>query len=215
MMKKNHLFIYITLFTQFILAQEVFLKVGNNTTTYKYKNSAGQGLSGLENGNGVSLELGYKEQFIRRRHNYDSNFGYYVAIALNEYNAKANASGSHEWETKYLGLQYATYYSFLTDTKFNVELQLGLQLATLLSGKQRTNDTYFNLKDSDEFNKPLFMALPGVEFEYKMGSIGEFILGYEYGFTLRKAKENKETLNFNNHNIYFGFNLLINNFFRR
>ena len=53
-------FIFIFLLSQSLISQELFFHLGNNSTTYDYKNSLGQSNPNLRPSKGSFYELGYE-----------------------------------------------------------------------------------------------------------------------------------------------------------
>ena len=105
----KHLFsiALIVLALNFSSAQEVYLNVGRNFTTYDYTNSQGDSNPNVESSSGASYEVGYIFPM-------GDKFGIAAGLTLDQFNATGgNMVNNYSWDTNYLGLQGIAKYKVL------------------------------------------------------------------------------------------------------
>ncbi|WP_396168718.1 outer membrane beta-barrel protein [Flavobacterium sp.] len=186
-------------------AQEVYFSTGKNFTTYNFKNSSGNTNSNLKNGTGNFYEVGYIQPFENEK------FSYSLGLALNEYNnTGGNSANSYSWETQYLGLQGGLMYSIVDRGNFDILPKLGLNMATIVSGKQSINGTYYDLTDEKEFSGLLVTPSIGVQIKYNLSSDGFISLGYNYCFGLNPTNATDQKLSFSTNQLQFGVHYAFN-----
>ena len=204
-MKKLLILIVITCSFQRVHSQEVYFSAGKNFTAYDYKNSSGASNPNLKSGTGNFFELG----FINPLQN--EKFAYSVGLALNEYNnVGGNSANSYTWNTQYLGAQGGFTYSIFDRGDFDILPKFGLNLGTIISGKQTINGTYYDLTQEKEFSGLLVTPSLGVQVKYNLSASGFISLGYSYckGFNLSNSTDQK--LSFNTNQLQFGLHYAIN-----
>lgn len=193
-MKKLLILIVIMCSLQSVHSQEVYFSAGKNFTTYDYKNSSGASNPNLKSGTGNFFELGYIKPLKNEK------FAYSVGLALNEYNnVGGNSVNSYTWNTQYLGAQGGFTYSILDRGDFNILPKFGLNMGTIISGKQTINGTYYDLTKEKEFSGLLITPSLGVQVKYNLSASGFISLGYSYckGFNLSNSTEQKLSINTN------------------
>ena len=203
-MKKLFILIAITCSLQSIHSQEVYFAAGKNFTTYDYKNSSGASNPNLKSGTGNFFELGFINPLG------DGKFAYSAGLALNEYNnVGGNSVNSYSWNTQYLGVQGGFTYSIFDRKDFDILPKFGLNMGTIISGKQTINGTYYDLTKEKEFSGLLITPSLGVQVKYNLSASGFISLGYSYckGFNLSNSTDQK--LSFNTNQLQFGVHYAI------
>lgn len=205
-MMKNYL-LFAILITNFqLFSQEAFFLAGSNITKYTYK-SSGSGMSSqLQNGTGSSYEMGYSSPFSNKKIAYD------ISVTLNDYNALASSSSnSYTWDTKYIGVQNALSYNFQVSNNFQLKTNGGLNLSTIIYGKQTVNGVVYNLINQDEFSGIVFTTFVGIHARYKLNDIGYLSFGYSYSKSLNPFYVSTEKLSFSTNQILFGIHFNVKN----
>jgi hypothetical protein len=193
-MKKLLILIVIMCSLQSVHSQEVYFSAGKNFTTYDYKNSSGASNPNLKSGTGNFFELGYIKPLKNEK------FAYSVGLALNEYNnVGGNSVNSYTWNTQYLGAQGGFTYSILDRGDFDILPKFGLNMGTIISGKQTINGTYYDLTKEKEFSGLLITPSLGMQVKYNLSASGFISLGYSYckGFNLSNSTDQKLSINTN------------------
>lgn len=203
-MKKLTILIVMMCSLQSVHSQEVYFSAGKNFTTYDYKNSSGVSNPNLKSGTGIFFELGYIKPLKNEK------FAYSIGLALNEYNnVGGNSVNSYSWNTQYLGAQGGITYSILDKGDFDILPKFGLNIGTIISGKQTINGTYYDLTQEKEFSGLLVTPSLGIQVKYNLSSYGYISLGYNYckGFNLSNSTDQK--LSFNTNQLQFGVHYAI------
>ena len=203
-MKKLTILIVIMCSLQSVHSQEVYFYAGKNFTTYDDKNSSGASNPSLKSGTGNFFELG----FIKPLKN--EKFAYSIGLALNEYNnVGGNSTNSYSWNTQYLGAQGGFTYSVLNRGNFDILPKFGMNMGTIISGKQTINGTYYDLTKEKEFSGLLITPSLGVQVKYNLSSSGFISLAYSYckGFNLSNSTDQK--LSFITNQLQFGMHYAI------
>lgn len=186
-------------------AQEVYFSVGKNFTTYNFKDSSGASNPNLKSGTGNFYELGFIQPFE------NDKFSYSLGLALNEYNnVGGNSVNSYSWNTQYLGFQGGITYSIIERSDFDILPKLGLNLATIISGKESINGTYYDLTKEKEFSGLLVTPSLGVQIKYNLASDGFISLGYNYCIGLNPTNATEQKLSFSTNQLQFGVHYAFN-----
>ncbi len=201
----------------FMSAQEAYLNVGRNFTSYDYTNSQGEENPTINSSNGASYSLGYIFK-IRKK------FGVATGLTLDQYNATGgNYVYNYSWDTNYLGLQGMAKYTLLAAEKetedaaasssrkgrFAIHLNAGINLNHIISGEQKINGQTFDLTSEDEF-KGLFIK-PGVGLDLQYFLLDHIAVGLTYHLSKNFAMSSgEEELNFNNNQLQFGLLMSLN-----
>jgi len=183
-------------------AQDVFLNLGRNFTTYDYTNSQLESNPNLESSSGASYELGY---------NFNSMLGDKFDIAtsftLDQYNATGgNLVNNYSWNTNYLGFQTVLKYRLIeksSTSKFAVDINVGINFNHIIDGEQKINGQTFKLTENEEFNGLFIKHVSGLQFKYYL--IDHIAIGISYNYSKNYGlNTGNESLNFNNHQLQFG-----------
>lgn len=205
-MKKLALLLIIYIFSQSTTAQEVYFYTGKNFTTYNFKNSSGATNPNLKNGTGNFYELGYTKPLANEKINV------HIGLALNEYNSVGgNPTNSYSWNTQYLGIQSHVSYSLINNrSSFDILPQIGINLGTIISGKQTINGTYFDLIKEKEFSGLIVTPSLGLQVKYNLAAAGYISLGYNYCKSINLTNSTEQKLGFTTHQLLFGIHYSIN-----
>ena len=133
-------------------AQDVFLNLGRNFTTYDYTNSQLESNPNLESSSGASYELGYNFTSIL-----GNKFDIATSLTLDQYNATGgNLVNNYSWNTNYLGFQTFLKYRLIgksSISKFAVDINLGVNFNHIIDGEQKINGQTFKLTYRSKSNE--------------------------------------------------------------
>ncbi len=204
-MKKIFLLIIMICSIDSMFSQEVYFYTGKNFTTYDYKASSGASSPNLKSATGSFYELGISNPFANEQ------FSYSLAVALNEYNCVGgNSANSYSWNTEYLGVQGGLSYSILPRSNFDILPKFGLNMATLISGQQNIDGTYYDLTKEKEFSGLVLTPSLGVQLKYNLSDYGFISLGYSYCKGLNINNSTDQKLSFSTNQLQFGIHYAIN-----
>ena len=189
----------------FSSAQEVYLNVGRNFTTYDYTNSQGDSNPNVESSSGASYEVGYIFSL-------GDKFGIAAGLTLDQFNATGgNMVNNYSWDTNYLGLQGVAKYKVLEASRSPISLNLnaGINFNHIIGGEQKINGQTFKLTDEDEFKGLFFKPIVGFDVQYFLLDNIAIGIGYHYSknFGLSSGEQD---LNFNNSQLQFGILMSLN-----
>jgi hypothetical protein len=166
-------------------SQELFTKAGKNFVAYNFTSSDGVSNPYLEPETGNSYEIGYSFPF-KRLH----RFSYDVSITLSELNASVGFSQiSVKYKAEYAGIQNSIAFSFLKYNRFVLDVTSGLNVSTIVYGKQEINGKLFDLENVNGFKQVLIQPTLGLEANLYASKQLYLSLGYVYSYSLN-------TLNF-------------------
>ena len=186
-------------------SQEVYFLTGSNFTKYNFKNSNEPMATPLQSGTGTSYEMGYTRPLKNNR------FSHTIGVNLNEYNAVAGSmANSYQWDTKYLGVNNSLGFTIPLTTNFKLLLNAGLNLSTIIYGKQEINGAIYDLKSQDEFSGLIFIPNTGVQLKYKLNDFGYLSFGYGLSRSLILFNISQEKLTTSTNQILFGIHFNIN-----
>jgi hypothetical protein len=186
-------------------SQEVYFLTGNNFTKYNYSSGQGPSATALDEGNGTTYEMGYTIPFKNKR------FSHTVGVNINEYNAIAGSfANTYKWDTKYIGVNNSLDLSVPLSSNFKLFFKVGLNLSTIIYGKQSINGAIYDLKNQDEFSGLTFIPFTGVHLKYKLGDIGFLSFGYGLSKSVILFNISQEKLTTSTNQILFGIHFNIN-----
>lgn len=186
-------------------SQEVYFLTGSNFTKYNFSSGQGSMATSLDSGTGTSYEMGYTRPLKNNR------FSHTIGVNLNEYNAVAGSlANSYKWDTKYLGVNNSLNFSIPLTTNFKLFLKAGLNLSTIIYGKQEINGAIYDLKSQDEFSGLTFVPYTGIHLKYKLNDFGYLSFGYGYSRSLILFNISQEKLTTSTNQILFGIHFNIN-----
>ena len=196
-MKKQFLFLF-CLFSCFIFSQGVFFKMGKNYTSFSYKNTSPMTEKIKINGTGSSYELGYNLPLKCK------DFSWSSSITLNDYNATGESRTNNlEWKTSYIGLQNTIDYQFFDSFYLFISAQAGLNLSTIVYGKQQINNSANSLMGNKDFSGLLLQPTLGVNAKYYISKTGYLSLGCNLAKSY-SLNPTPDKVSFNTYQILFG-----------
>lgn len=205
-MIKNYLLLIMLVFSFQLFSQEVYFLAGSNITKYTFKSSEGVMTTPLQIGTGSSYEMGYSSPL------QEDKIFYNLSMTLNDYNAVAGSpANSYNWQTKYIGVQNSVSFNFLVANNFQLVLKGGVDLATIIYGKQTANGVVYDLTRQDEFSGLLFSPFIGAQAKYQLNDFGFLSFGYSYSKSLNPLNASPDKLSFNTSQLQFGIHFNINN----
>lgn len=188
-----------------MFSQEVYFYTGKNFTTYDYKTSSGALSPDLKSGIGNFYELGFSSPLENEQ------FAYSLSLALNEYNSVGgNSANSYSWNTDYLGVQGGFTFSIMSRSNFNILPKFSLNMATLISGRQSIDGTYYDLIKEKEFSGLVLTPSLGLQMKYNLSDYGFISLGYSYCKGLNLTNSTDQKLSFTTNQLQFGVHYAIN-----
>lgn len=204
-MMKNYLLIALLITSFQLFSQEAYFLTGSNVTKYIFKTSGESLTSKLQSSIGSNYEIGYSSPFKNKNISYD------ISITLNDYNAVAGSSANnYKWETKYIGVQNALSYNFQIFNNFQLKVKGGLNVSSIIYGKQNINGVVYDLINQDEFSGIVFSPSVGVQARYKLNDIGYLSFGYGFSKSLNPFYISSEKLSFSTDQIQFGIHFNVN-----
>ena len=204
-MMKNYLRIAFLITSFQLFSQEAYFLAGSNFTKYVFKSSGGTIATQLQSGTGSTYEMGYSIPF-KNQESY-----YSIGITLNDYNALAGSqSESYRWDTKYIGIQNALSYNFSVSNNLQFSAKGGVNLSTIIYGKQNINGAVYDLTGQNEFSGIFISPFVGVQTRYKLNDLGYLSLGYAVSKSWNSFNNSEEKLSFNTNQILFGIHFNIN-----
>lgn len=206
-MKKStvYFFFIIAVCTAKAQTQEgLYFNLGKNFSSLSYTNKSAYSDKLAINGVGDTYEIGYSMPLKYKSYKIFKDFRYSGSITLNDYNAIADWSSSHlEWKTTYLGLQNTVDYQFYDAFYFFLSAKAGLNISTLLSGKQIVNSSVYNLVQQNEFSGLVLQPLVGVYAKYYLSKNGYLTVGCNLSKSI-KLGNNSDKVSINTTQILFG-----------
>lgn len=202
---KNYLLIIFGFVSCQLFSQEAYFIAGSNFTKYTFKSLGGDMTTQLQSGAGSTYEMGYSLPIKAEK------IYYSVGVTVNDYNAVAGSqSESYKWDTKYIGIQNAVSYNLSVSNNFQLSIKGGVNLATIIYGKQNINGSVYNLTGQDEFSGMFISPFFGGETRYKVNDLGYLTLGYAFSKSINPFNTSQEKLSFNTNQILFGIHFNIN-----
>lgn len=186
-------------------SQQAYFVTGSNFTKYIFTSNQEPMSTSLESGTGTSYEIGYTHSVINDR------FSHSIGLNLNEYNALAGSfAASYKWNTKYLGINNSFGYDVPLATYLKLFVNAGLNLSTIIYGKQEINGVVYDLQKQPEFSGLIFMPNAGVQLKYELYELGYLSLGYGYSRGISLFSKSPEKLTTSTNQILFGihFNII-------
>jgi hypothetical protein len=153
------------------------------------------------NGVGDAYEIGYTD-VLKYKNFKDLKFT--GSVTMNDYNAIAESALNRlEWKTTYLGVQSTVDYQFYDSFFFFMSARAGLNLSTIVRGKQTINNAAYDLVGNNEFSGIVLQPVIGVYAKYYLSKNGYLSAGLNLSKTL-KLGNNIDNVSINNTQILFG-----------
>ncbi len=187
-------------------SQEVYFLTGSNFTKYNFSSGQGSIATSLESGTGTTYEMGYTRPLKNNR------FSHTFGVNLNEFNVVAGSlANSYSWNTKYLGVNNSLDFTVPLSKNFKLFMNAGLNLSTIIYGKQSINGAIYDLKSQDEYSGLSFIPFTGVHLKYKINDFGYLSFGYGISKSVILFNISQEKLTTSTNQILFGIHFNINN----
>ena len=200
-MKKIVPHILFFLLTITTYSQGVFFNLGKNFSSFSYTNHSAYADKLTINGVGDAYELGYTHPL--KYKNY-KDLSYTGSVTINDYNAIAESAVNRlEWKTTYLGVQSTVDYQFYDSFYFFLSAKAGLNLSTILRGKQEIDNSAYNLAHNSEFSGLIVQPVVGVYAKYYLSKSGYLSAGLNLSKSV-KLGNNSDNVSINNCQILFG-----------
>lgn len=180
--------------------QSVYLKLGSNITHYEYIEQSPT----MRSEPGGSYEIGYKSLIPQSKY---PGFFYSVGLLVNNFNQVGGTETSlYRWRSTYLGLNGNIGFRLYKNREgnFTSNVVFGASINKFLKGTQTTNNTLYDLKQSDEFNRLFLQPSIGLEGIYNINNEVFISVGYHLSKTFNFKSNTDENLNFVNNNFFIG-----------
>lgn len=185
-------------------AQRAYFSTGTNFSTFNFTSPSPMSTP-LIGGTGSNLEMGLSK-ILKPEH-----LSYSIGVNLNEYNALAgDFANSYSWNTKYVGLNNSIEYSIPIIKNFRVIFQGGLNLSTIVYGKQAINGAYFDLAKQEEFSGLNITPHVHLAFTAPIKDLGFMSLGYGINKSYFLMNNSEEKLSITTNQFVFGLHFNIN-----
>lgn len=195
----SHFLFFLISFSTY--SQGVFFNMGKNFSTISYKNRSTFTEKLDINGVGDAYEIGYTD-VLKYKNFKDLKFT--GSVTMNDYNAIAESTLNRlEWKTTYLGVQSTVDYQFYDAFFFFLTARAGLNLSTIVRGKQTVNNAAYDLVGNNEFSGIVLQPVIGVYAKYYLSKNGYLSAGLNLSKTL-KLGNNIDNVSINNTQILFG-----------
>ena len=189
-----HILFFLLTFSTY--SQGVFFNLGKNFSSFSYSNHSAYTDKIRMNGVGDAYELGYKHPL---KYKNFKDLSYTGSVTMNDYNAIGeSAVNKLEWKTTYLGVQSTVDYQFYDSFYFFLSAKAGLNLSTILRGKQQ-----IDLVHQAGFSGVVVQPVIGVYAKYYLTKNGYLSAGLNLSKSL-KLGSNPDNVSINNTQILFG-----------
>jgi len=186
-------------------SQEVYFLTGTNITKFNFSTEKGGIKTPLFSGTGFSSEMGYMRPLKNQR------FSHSVSVNLNDYNVVAgDLANSYKWNTKYFGVNNSLDFTVPLTNNFKLMLKAGLNLSTIIHGRQEINGAFYEIMNQDEFSGLIFIPNGLLHLKYKLNDFGYLSFGYGLSKSVILFNISKEKLTTSTNQIVFGihFNII-------
>lgn len=185
-------------------AQRAYFSTGTNFSTFNFTSPTPMSTT-LKSGTGSNYEMGIAKILK------SDNLSYSLGLNLNQYNAVAgDFANSYSWNTNYLGLNNSLEYSISLVGNFRMMLQGGLNLSTIVYGKQTINGAYFDLTKQQEFSGLNITPYVLLAFTVPIQDLGFMSLGYGINKSFLPINSSEEKLSITTNQLRFGIHFNIN-----
>jgi hypothetical protein len=207
-------------YSQTILAQEIFIKSGINSTTYDFRSSDGVKLLDFTSGMGNSIEIGMGFPFVPKtkkegapvkERSYSPNwFKNEVSLNLDSFNSfGGDQNNNYSWETTYGGITNTlSFLAHIGEVELGIRGHLGL--SGMLSGTQVINNSRFPLNGNDEFKGVFARTGLGASASYPVFQRAFLNLTYSYSTSSRLGGPEEEQVRFLSQGFLFGLYVQLN-----
>lgn len=185
-------------------AQEVFLKAGKNNTTCDFSSPNSNAEIAYRSGSGNFYEIGCAFDLKI------NNLAYALSITYNQFNAAATyQDNNYTWAINYIGVQNSLIYKLYETKSIKASIVGGINTATLTSGEQFINTSYFDLKDNEEFAGIVLQPQIGATITYLVSKKLSLSFGYNYSKAFNISNRTDEKTTFNTSQFQLGIHIPI------
>ncbi len=186
------------------LAQQIFVEVGRNTSSFEFKNNQGEELDNLQSKSQAYIGGGFKHQLFTEKLNLTTGLFYnsYGAIGSDE-----SVNNFFEWDIDYLGLQAGLEYSLFGNEFYEFYIMGTVAAEWMVEGVQTINNTVLNVKDVEEFDDIAMFFRSGGGLRFTISEKAKAYAQYLYGSGLALDDNNNSStteLRINVHSIGIG-----------
>lgn len=201
---KNTLLIFILLSLSNLYSQEIYIKTGRNTTKFDFSSPNNNPEISYRSGFGEFYEIGYLFNLKNQKLTYS------IALTYNEWNASASyLSNNYNWQTNYLGIQQIGSYQLYKSTDIEVMILGGVNTATIVSGDQFINTSYYDIKNNLEFSGIVIQPLLGASLKYFISKKISLSVGYAFSTAYNLSNRTDEKVIVKNSQFQFGIHIPI------
>jgi len=200
------LILLLTLMLLFITsnAQRAYFTTGTNFSMFNFDSPIAMATP-LKSGTGTFYEMGISKVLK------SENLSYSLGVNLNEYNSVAgDFANSYSWNTKYVGVNNSIDYSIGLIGNFRMMFQGGLNLSTIVYGKQSINGAYFDLFKQKEFSGLNISPFAQLSVQVPIQDLGFLSLGYGINKSFFPMNSSEEKLSITTNQLRFGIHFNIN-----
>jgi len=198
-MRKFYLLLIVFIVFSNSYSQEFYFLTGTNITKYNFSSEKGGIKTPLFSGTGFSTEMGYMRPLKNKR------FSHSVSVNLNDYNVVAgDLANSYKWNTKYFGVNNTLDFTVPLTTNFKLMINAGLNLSTIIYGRQEINGAFYDIMNQDEFSGLIFIPNGSLHLKYKLNDFGYLSFGYGLSKSVILFNISKEKLTTSTNQIVFG-----------
>lgn len=185
-------------------AQRAYFTTGTNFSMFNFDSPMAM-TTPLKSGTGATFEMGMSKVLK------SESLSYTIGLNLNEYNSVAgDFANSYTWNTKYMGVNNSIDYSIGLFGKFRMMLQGGLNLSTIVYGKQSINGAYFDLIKQKEFSGLNIAPFAHLSIQLPIQDLGFLSVGYGINKSFFPMNSSQEKLSITTNQLRFGIHFNIN-----
>lgn len=202
---KKYILLLLLITTTIATAQQLYFETGKSLSSFDYENSQGEKLRNLQSTVNSFMTIGYRDRVITGKNIMGSigiSYAGYGAIGSDDV-----VGNFMQWDVNLLEINAGLDHKVFSIKKASVYIKGLTSVGFLVSGSQTLNNQVFNLKNIEEFDKPLINFKIGGGFSHPISENLSFYVQYIYGKSLVWTPQ-PEKLRIASNNISFG--LLVN-----
>lgn len=200
------LLLLLSLSTQAVRSQQIYLEQGENSSSFHFRNSEGEVLENLHANANSSMAIGYRNRLIKER------LHFYFGAQYTSYGSIGSDSSTMNfvaWHVHYGGAEAGLDLKLFRLGKAVFYLKSGASASLLVKGYQLINAEVLNLQDQDDFQGPLIMFNTGAVIEFpiikQLAAYAQYSRGKSLSLISNASNlTSQETLIINNEQLSFG-----------
>lgn len=153
----------INLTTHAVSSQQIYFEQGENNSSLLYTNTKGEALENLFQQSNTSMALGYRNRLLKER------VHFYVGAQYSTYGSLGSDSKTRNfmvWNMQYAGAETGLDLKLFRLNKAVFYLKSGASASLLVRGYQILNAEVLDLKNQDDFQRPLILFNSGAVVEF-------------------------------------------------